>query len=163
MKAGTFVLLFLLLLSVGAPSVLAADAGTISEPVGWRAALEAELHRLSAKLDRTAISPTVMRIVLEEATRELGALDPREAAPLVLEEAVRAELRLRLGTPLPRVKAELHQALRVAFLAGGEARERLRALEQMRHRLEETSPRGIGDASAPWWMGPRTGRGIGGG
>ena len=54
------------------------------------------------------------------------------------------------------MKAELHQALRVAFLAG-EARERLRALEHMRHRSEETSPRGFGDASAPWWMGPRTG------
>jgi len=163
MKAGSFVLLVLLLVSVGAPGMLAADDGTTSEPSEWRSALEAELQRLSAGLDRTAISPTMMRIVIEEASRELGALDPREAAPLVLEEAVRAELRLRLGTPLPRVKAELHQALRVAFLAGGEARERLRALEYMRRRLEETSPRGFGDASVPWWMGPRTGRGSGGG
>lgn len=163
MKAGTFVLLLQLLVAIGAPGVFAADAIAASEPAGWRATLEEELQHLSAGLDGAAISSTVMRIVLEEASRELGALDPLEAAPLVFDEAVRAELRLRLGTPLPRVKAELHQSLRVAFLAGGNARKRLRALELMRYRLKETAPRGFGDASAPWWMGPHADRGSGGG
>ena len=91
MKAGTFVLLVLLFASVGAPGMLAADAVPHRSPRSGALPSRRSCSACPPNWNWIAISPTMMRIVLEEASRELGALDPREAAPLVLEEAVRAE------------------------------------------------------------------------
>jgi len=144
MKTAFLVLLPLLLATAVAPR--ASAAGGSPATAAWRSVVEAGLQLLTADADGSA-------------ARELGAREPDEAAPLIFEAAVRAELRLRFGTSLPRVKAELRQEFRVAARAGAAARDWLRALERVRRRFERAMPGGSGSAPALWWMGPGTGRG----
>ena len=157
MKAGTFVLLVLLFPWVGHGHARCGCRHHV-EPSEWRSALETELQRASDRTQRIAISPTMMRIVLEEASRELGALDPHARPLLVLEEAVRAELRLRLAHPLPRVKADCAGRSR-SILAGGSesvcALEHINGWRNVSSQLRPTHPLPGGRT--------RTGRGSGGG
>lgn len=141
------IVLFALL--VTGPRAVAAGAPPDASP--WRAAVTADLEALRSAAGGPAIAEGVMRATIEAAERELGTLDPAEVAPLVLEAAMRAQLRWRLGTPLPRLGAELRQEFRVAMRDGADAGERLRALRRIRRRLERETP-GPGGASPRWWM-----------
>lgn len=151
----TFGIVLLSLLVAGPRAVAAGGPSDVSP---WRAAVAAELETLLLGLGSPKVSERVMTAAIDAAEREIGALDPVEAAPIVLEAATRAQLRWHLGTPLPRLRAELRQEFRVAMRSVAEAGERLRALERVRRRLEREAP-GPGGASAPGRTGgpPRGG------
>jgi len=144
-----------LLLALAAATPLAADEA-------WAGALEAGVRALAAAPGAAPVSRTVMRLALESAARHLGDDDPADAAPLVYAAAVRAELRWRLGEPLPRVRAGLAQECRIVRRAGDDAAERLRTLERVRRNLERAAPGPIGRA-VRWWERPGIPRGRAGG
>jgi hypothetical protein len=149
--------MFLALVSVLAASVPCAAAAP-SQAAGdaWRTEVEAGMRALAAASAGPPVSEAVLGSALDAAAREIGARSPAEAIPLVYEAAVHAELRLRLGEAMPRIRAELRQEFRIAARAGEEAAVWLRALERLRRRLEREPP---GAGSMPWWMGPGDPRG----
>jgi hypothetical protein len=140
-------------------AIASCDAATdaLTEGDAWRGAVEAGVQALVSGPGGTPVSEVVLRLAVEVAVRELAGRGPVEAAPLVYEAAVRAELRLRLGEALPRVRAGLRQEFRIALRAGADAAEQLRTLEQVRRRLYRDPP--AGGAPVPWWMGPDAPRG----
>jgi hypothetical protein len=144
-----------LLLALATATPLAADEA-------WAAALETGVRALAAAPGASPVSPTVLRLALESAARHLGDDDPAAAAPLVYAAAIRAELRWRLGEPLPRVRAGLAQECRIVRRAGEDAAERLRTLERVRRNLERAAP-GTGGRAVPWWERPGVPRGRTGG
>jgi hypothetical protein len=137
-----------LLVACFAAAPLAADAPAAS-------ALAEGVQAMAAAPGAPRVSATALRLAVAAADRYLGERDPATAAPLVFAAAVRAELRLRLGAAVPRVRAEVAQELRVAARAGGDAAARVRLLERVRRDLERAAPgRGL-----PWWGRPRDTRG----
>jgi len=141
-------------LAAAAPSAAAAQSRAADE--SWRIEVEAGLRALAAGPEGVPVSEAVLGLTLDAAAREMGARSPDEATPLVYEAAVRAEVRLRLGEAMPRIRAELRQEFRIAAQAGAEAAERLRVLERLRSRFEREHP---GAGGMPWWMGPGNPRG----
>lgn len=149
----SMVLVLVSALAAAAPSA-AAERRAVDE--SWRAEVEAGLRALAAGPEGVPVSEAVLGLALDAAAREMGARASDEAIPLVYEAAVRAELRLRLGEAMPRVRAELRQEFRIAARSGTDAVERLRVLERIRGRFEREHP----DAGGmPWWMGPGDPRG----
>ncbi len=124
----------------------------------WRSAVEAGVRAIAAGPEGAPVSEVVLRLAVEIAAQEIGARRPEEAAPIVFAAAVRAEHRLRFGEPLPRVRAELRQELRIAVRAGDAAAVRLRAFERLRADSSGNPP-GAGRAPMPWWMAPGAPRG----
>jgi hypothetical protein len=143
-----------LLLALAAAAPIAADEA-------WLSAVEADVRALAAAPGAEPVSETVLRLALEAAVRHLGADDPADAAPIVYAASVRAEVRVRLGESLQRVRAELSQAFRIASRAGGNAVTRLRTLERVRRNLERAAP-GPGGRATPWWGQPGIPRGSSG-
>lgn len=143
-----------LLLALAAAAPIAADGA-------WRSALEADVRALAAAPGAGPVSETVLQLALEAAVRHLGAEDPADAAPIVYAASVRAELRVRLGEGLQRVRAELSQAFRIASRAGENAVARLRTLERVRRNLERAVP-GPGGRATQWWKRPGFPRGSSG-
>jgi hypothetical protein len=153
MKTAVLVMLSALL------AIASCSAATDALPAGdaWQSAVETGVRALVSGPGGAPVSEVVLRLAVEVAVRELAQRGPEEAAPLVYEAAVRAELRLRLGEALPRVRAGLRQEFRIALRAGADAVEQLRTLEQVRRRLYRDPP--AGGAPVPWWMGPGASRG----
>lgn len=142
------------ILAAAAPICAAAPSGTAGG--SWRVEVEAGMRALAAAAEGAPVSDAVLAFALDAAAREMDARSPADAIPIVYEAAARAELRLRLGTTLPRVRAELRQEFRIAAHAGSDTAERLRVLERVRRRFEREHP---GAGSMPWWMGPADLRG----
>jgi hypothetical protein len=143
-----------LLLALAAAAPIAADAG-------WLAAVEADVRELAAAPGARPVSEVVLQAALGAAVRLLGPGDAAHAAQIVYAAAVRAELRLRLGEGLPRVRAGLSQEFRIARRAGEDAAARLRTLEHVRRNLERAAP-GPGGRALPWWGRPGVPRGPSG-
>ena len=154
MRTVTLALLSVLL--AAAPAVAVGNAAPADD--AWRSAVASGVRALAAGPEGATVSAAVLRLAVESAAQEIGERSPEAAAPIVFAAAVRAEHRLRFGEPLPRVRAEMRQELRIAARAGEAAAERLRAFERLRRRLERECP-GAGRAPMPWWMGPGTPRG----
>jgi hypothetical protein len=143
-----------LLLALAAAAPIAADGA-------WRVAVETDVRALAAAPGARPVSEAVLRLAFEAAARLLAPADPADAAPLVYAAAVRAEVRLRLGEGLPRVRAGLSQEFRIARRAGDDAAARLRTLERVRRNLERATP-GPGGRAMPWWKRPGIPRGWSG-
>jgi hypothetical protein len=127
----------------------------------WLTAVEADVRALAAAPGAAPVSEAVLQLALETAVRHFEPGYAAEAAPVVYAAAVRAELRLRLGEGLPRVRAELSQEFRIARRAGGDAVAHLRTLERVRRNLERADP-GPGGRAMPWWKRPGIFRGWSG-
>jgi hypothetical protein len=152
----TVTLVMLSVLVAAAPCLAA--GGAVPADDAWRAVVEAGVRAIAAGSEGAPVSEVVLRLAVETAVQEIGARSPEEAAPIVFAAAVRAELRLRSGEGMPRVRAALRQEFRIAVRAGDAAAVQLRALERARRRLERGSP-GAGRTPMPWWMGPGAPRG----
>jgi hypothetical protein len=149
MRSTVFVLLALLVAVVPGP----AAGREPSANDAWRAAVSTAVRDLGAAPGRVRVSDVVMRLALAAGARELGGLPADEAAPLVYRAAVRAELRLRQGDALPRVRAALNQEMRVVARAGSDAPPQLRALDRAWRRVHRDRP-AAGGVPLPWWMDP---------
>ncbi len=156
----TETLVLLAALAAAFPVRAAPEAATVDD--AWRIEVEAGVRAIAADSGGAPVSATVLQFALEAAVGEIGAYGPEEAAPLVFAAAVRAELRVRFGEALPRVRAQLRQEFRIAAQAGAAASAQLRMLERVRRRLERTPP-GRGGAPPTWWTGPGASRGRWGG
>ena len=148
------ILMTAVLLALAAAAPLAADAA-------WLAAVEVDVRELAAAPGSRPVSETVLRMALGAAVRHFEPGDAADVALLVYAAAVRAELRLRFGEGLPRVRAELSQEFRIARRAGADAASRLRTLERVRRNLERAAP-GPGGRTTPSWGRPGIPRGPSG-
>lgn len=154
MRTVTLALLSVLVAAARCPAV----GNAVPADDAWRAAVEAGVKAIAAGTEGAPVSEVVLRLAVQSAAQEIGGRSPEEAAPIVFAAAVHAELRLRFGEPLPRVRAELRQELRIAVRAGEAAAVRLRAFKLLRRRFERDSP-GTGRTPMPWWMAPGSPRG----